>query len=361
MTNNRYNIYNVGMLRPIVAICLICGSISAVRGQQIEWNIKSDGFFDNLEYSSPYRESKTMDGLWVQPSLALRWDERHSLHAGFGARANWGDGENLEDPTLELYYEYSTEPLRFLFGVFSRDEMQGDWPTALISDSVRYYGPMMEGFLFQHKKGQNYVEAFVDWTGCRSKERREQFMAGVSGLLVKGAFQAGFQGYYYHYARRLDAPTDEYVRDYGVANFFVGLNLSRMTPLDSLVVRAGVLSDLERDRQFINDWDINPGFLFEATATWRNLYLKNTFYAGRGEQSSGAAGVGEWYWADSFYRSAVYDRTDFLFRFIRNRYVNAYVGLSTHFDDEGKFSWQQRLSVALNIGNMRHKHNRLPF
>lgn len=360
MVNIENNINRVVATSALLLSLIVIMSMPA-QGQEIEWNVKSTGFFDNLEYPTPYRDSKTMDGLWLQPSVALRWDEKHSLHAGFGGRAEWGDEKNFVDPTLELYYEYSTSPLRFLFGSFSRDEMRGDWPTALISDSVRYYDPMMEGFLFQHSKGESYVEAFVDWTGARTKQRREQFMAGGSGLLAHRVWQLGFQGYYYHYARKWDSPADEYVRDYAVVNLFAGLNLSRLTPLDSLVVRVGVLSDIERNRQFMSHWDVNPGLFFETTATWHNLYLKNTLYAGRGQQVSGIEGIGQWYWADPFYRSKVYDRTDFLFRFVRNRYVNAYLGAATHFDDKGKFSWQQRITLALNIGNMKHKHQRTPF
>jgi len=347
--------------RAVVAASLIIYICAGARGQQVEWNVKANGFFDNLEYSSPYGQSQTMDGLWLQPSVALRWDGRHSIHAGFGGRANWGSGKNLTDPTLELYYEYTTRPLRFLFGSFSRDELRGDWPVCLISDSVRYYDPMIEGILFQHFHGANYVEAFVDWTGCRSPKRREQFMAGASALLRRGIFELGIQGYYYHYARRKDAPPTEYVRDYGVANLFFGIDLSGKTPLDSLNLRIGALSDVERDRQFMSHWDVNPGVLFEATATWRNLYLKNTFYAGRGQQVSGQNGAGKWYWADSFFRSSVYNRTDFLFRFIRNRYVDAYAGAAFHIDDSGSFSWQQRVGVAISIGNMKHKHSRKPF
>lgn len=352
---------NRNFLQLCSALLALLAISTTAQAQQIEWNVKATGFFDNLEYSSPYRESQTMDGLWVQPSLALRWDEHHSLHAGYGARANWGSGKSMEDPTLELYYEYQTEPARFLLGSFSRDELRGDWPTGLFSDSVRYYDPMIEGLLFQSAKGKNYIEGFLDWTGCRSRERREQFMAGASGLMAKDLWQLGFQGYYYHYARRTDAPSDEYVRDYGVANFFVGLDLSEKTSLDSLSLRVGMLADIERDRQYMSHWDFNPGLLFEATAVWHNLYLKNTLYAGKGEEVNGAKGYGKWYWADGLYRSKMYDRTDFWFRFIRNRYANAYIGASTHFDHEGNFSWQQRVTLAVNIGTMKHHHQRLPF
>lgn len=347
--------------RAAAAATLIIYICAGARGQQLEWSVRANGFFDNREYSSPYAQSQTLDGLWLQPSVALRWDERHSIHAGFGGMAEWGSKKNLEKPTLELYYEYSTRPLRFLFGSFSRDEMRGDWPVALIADSVRYHDPMIEGFLFQHFAGAGYIEAFIDWTGSRSRERREQFMAGASGLAAKGIFEAGFQGYYYHYARRWNAPADEYVRDYGVANLFFGLNLSGKTPLDSLNLRFGALADIERDRKEMSNWSFNPGFLFEATATWRNLYLKNTFYAGRGQQTSGPEGTGEWYWADSFFRSSVYNRSDFLFRFIHNAHVNAYLGASAHVDDKGTFSWQQRVAVAISLGNMKGKHTRLPL
>lgn len=336
---------------------LIC--YVTVSAQELEWNVDGDGFFDNMELSSKHRNDGTLTGFWIEPKVGIKVDSVHSFRVGYGAVNCWGEDEPFRNETLTLYYQYDKAPFRVLMGSFSRDELFGDFPTAIFSDSLRYFNHNVQGALFQYYGNKGYVEALLDWTSEIGIDKHEQFLAGLSGRLNMRSLFMGVQGYYYHYALTQNAPADMHIQDYCISNAFVGYDFTKSSGLDSLSVQGGLLFGMERDRKDDTfDWDLRPGFLLEAVLGWKNIYFKETFYTGKSQQIYGNEGLGKYYWNDPYYRSTVYDRVDALYRFAHGRGFDGYIGVAAHYDGD-VIDWQQRLTISISLGNMKHHRRHL--
>ncbi len=326
--------------------------------QELEWNVDANGFFDNMELSSKHRNDGTLTGFWIEPKVGIR-DSVHALRVGYGAVNCWGGEKMFNNETLTLYYMYDGAPFRVLVGAFPREELYGNFPTCIFSDSLRYYNKNVQGALFQYGTDKGYVEALLDWTGQIGHNRHEQFLAGLSARLNMGHAYMGVQGYYYHYALTLDAPADMHIQDYSISNGFLGYDFTEQTSLDSLSVQCGVLFGMERDRRGKTlDWNLRPGILFEATLGLKCLYLKETFYCGKRQQIQGDLGINRWYWNDPYYRSKIYNRVDALYRFAHGRGFEGYIGAVAHFDGD-VIDWQQQIKVSVSLGNMKQHKRKL--
>lgn len=249
--------------------------------QKISLDVDAFGFFDNQEFSNPNRKSQTMDGFWINPNISVKWDKNHTLRLGYGARTNWGDSKTLQDGTITLYYKYTTPKGAFTIGSFPRQNLLTNFPTALISDSVRYYDPNIEGILVQYHNKNKYAEAFLDWTGCRSRKVNEQFMTGIAAKLNMKRANIGIQGYYYHYALTEGNISKSNVIDYAICNTYAEYDFSKILSADSLTIQGGLLLGVERNRTNIKQWWLTPGFLNEIFVIVGRLNIKNTFYYGK--------------------------------------------------------------------------------
>lgn len=316
--------------------------------QQISLGADAFGFFDNQEFKNPNRKSQTMDGFWINPNISVSWEQKHTLRFGYGARTNWGDKKTLQGGTITLYYQYTVPKGIFTIGSFPREALFTKFPTALICDSVRYYDPNMEGILLQCHSNKGYAEAFLDWTGCRSREVNEQFMTGIAANLGMGHTNIGIQGYYYHYALTEGNVSKSDVTDYAICNVYAGYDLSKFLSMDSATIQGGLLLGVERNRAEIKKWYITPGFLNEIAIMKGKLNIKNTFYYGKSQQVNGDAGNGKWYWNDACFRSSLYDRLDASWRIINSKNVRSYAGVVLHSDGH-HIDMQQRLSVRISL------------
>ena len=150
---------NIAFIKTILALAIIIfsGQWSMVNGQKLEWKLGAEGFFDNGEGDASYRTTMTYSGIRATPELGVSWDEgKHSLMGGYSGQIEFGKKHGYSDGFPILYYKYSTKPLTFTFGSFQRDQLLGDYPSFLISDTIRYYRPTMQGFAFQHQHERGY-------------------------------------------------------------------------------------------------------------------------------------------------------------------------------------------------------------
>lgn len=352
--------------KAVLLLIIVNCQFSIVNAQKLEWKLGAEGFFDNGEGDDTYRTTMTYSGLRVTPEIGISWDEgKHRFMGGYSGLAEFGKKHGFTDGTPVLYYQYQTKPLTFTFGSFMRDQLLGDYPSYMMSDTIRYYRPVMQGFVFQHQHSRGYFEAFLDWTGLRSDKDREQFMAGLSvkhivgkqndssWSKVNGQFFVGMEGYYYHYALTWHADESQHIHDYLVAHPYIGYQLQSRVTAASVEVKAGALFSFDRERGMENGSRTPIGFLGEVNAHWKHLSLQEIFYAGGHQQPFGKAYFGKFYWGDSYYHAPAYSRTDIRYQFIRNEWVEADAGVVFNITKAG-LNWHQMLSVRLNIGSYRH-------
>ena len=355
---------NIAFIKTILALAIIIfsGQWSMVNGQKLEWKLGAEGFFDNGEGDASYRTPMTYSGIRATPELGVSWDEgKHSLMGGYSGQIEFGKKHGYSDGFPILYYKYSTKPLTFTFGSFQRDQLLGDYPSFLISDTIRYYRPTMQGFAFQHQHERGYLEAFIDWTGFRTNKDREQFMAGLSvkhtiGKIDEELFSkfskrlyVGLEGYYYHYALTWKADEMQHIHDNLVAHPFVGYQLDSRVIDAGIDVRAGVLASFDRERGLDTGKHTPSGFLGEVNAHYKRFFLEDIFYAGGHQQPFGKQFYGAYYWGDTYYQASAYNRTDVKYQFIVNDWVSAYAGAIFNVTKAG-LNWHQVVTLRVNLG-----------
>ena len=142
------------------------------------------------------------------------------------------------------------------------------------------------------------------------------------------------------------AKTYEPVMDDINANAFVGTDLTRYTPLDSLAIRVGYIFGWQRDRA-TNDNFYNHGALIEVYANWWFLGLKNTLYVGDNLQPlrprNAYVCLG-----DPFYQSRFYNRTDLFIYLYRSEFVDCYFSWNMHYDTY-RLQHQQQVIVRFEL------------
>ncbi len=151
-----------------------------------------------------------------------------------------------------------------------------------------------------------------------------------------------------HFALQQDAPSDQHIIDNFVVNPYAGVNLGGRTPLDSLIVRAGPLLTIERNRADGNTWKTPVGAWVEACGEWRWLGLKNTFYTGGRQQPSYIPFRADLYQGEPFYQAKLYNRTDIYANVLRNRYVTLRAGLDFHVTPDA-FTFYQRVILSVTL------------
>lgn len=318
--------------------------------QKLEWNVEAYGFFDNSEGDGTYRTPMTYSGMRLSPEIGVSFDNRkHSLYAGYSGLTEWGVKDGYTDGDPILYYNYQTKPLSFLFGSFSRDKLLGDYPSYLISDSIRYYRPMIHGFAFQYHPDNGHLEVFLDWTKMRTNNHREQFMAGLSSRFNFGKLGFGTEGYYYHYALTWNADESQHIHDFLNFHPFLALKMGNVGALKNVDLKAGMLLSLDRERGG-DGWSTPAGFLGEISVDWRRLHVEETVYAGGSQQHYGSSHFGEYYWGDTYYQAKFYSKTDTQYMFIKSKWVDASAGLIFNITKQG-LNCHQMITLKAYFGS----------
>ena len=198
--------------------------------QELVWGAYFDFFFDNREYKSELNWPQSLFGARIAPELGVSWDGRHSIMLGYSMLANFGAKPFETDNEIFGYYQYDSPKFKAYAGVIPRYKEIGDYPSAFLSDSVRYFDPNLTGLLLQYQGGRGYVEFGCDWNSMITNEKREKFLLFSAGRIRYGLFYAGYHLTMYHHA-------GTYLEDGVVDNVLihphVGLDLAEVSRMAS--------------------------------------------------------------------------------------------------------------------------------
>lgn len=325
-----------------------------VQAQEFLWDVDFLGFFDNREYNAEGTRAQTLAGVRLSPEIGVGLlDNRHRLMAGGNWIQNFGTGTKETTVILTAYYRYVSSRFKMSVGSFPRTQLIEAQPGVQVYDSLLYYHPNFMGALFQYEVPKGYAEIYLDWRRMQTETDREAFLIAANLRYRPCLFYMGAHLSVNHLARPKNSPDSISVMDDIVVNPYVGIDLSRRLPLDSLSLHAGYLVSLERNRGE-GDWHTPQGILAELYGRWKFLALRNTFYAGGNQMPLYPEYQALFNQGDPFYQSKVYNRTDIMGYLFNNAFVNCFISVNFHYARH-TLSTQQQLVVRFNLDNQGWK------
>lgn len=347
------------------AVLLTAVSCAPLAAQELTWDVDFASVFDNREGSNRYTDTKTFFFTNLAPEIGLRFSEKDRIAGGVVWNQPIGcewEGARVS-PTL--YYRRVDGPWRFSMGMFPRRQLREEMPSFLWSDSLSYHQNNIRGVLVQYERpGRGFFDAYVDWRGMQTATQREAFNIVFHGRWYprrEGVFFFGAHAMMNHFALSRENKENQHIVDNFLANPYVGTDLSRVTPLDSLRVRAGLLLTIERNRANPDDsWQTPCGGWLEVIAQYRRFGIKNSLYAGGKLFPSYLDFGAKLYQGEPFYRSCLYNRTDVWADIIRGDRLGLRASLDFHVTSDS-FIFYQRLILRVNIGSRPLPRRPLPL
>lgn len=302
--------------------------------QTFQINAGFEGIGDNREYFSGKANSQTILGSRGAFEAGVRIDQ-HQIMAGLSHLYEFGSDINFHKPNLTLYYKYSDIQKDFLFGAFPRRN-RINFPLAMLTDTLLYYRPNIEGLFGEVRWNGGHQNAFVDWVSRQTDVNRENFMAGASGeIAYKNLFLENFLLLFHDAGPAIDLPGDN-IKDYMGFSFMAGIRTSENAQLKASV-KAGIISSMYRERNVTDGFVNASSLLSEANARWKNYGLKSTLHTGTGQRFA---------YGDLFYRLDDYWRTDVIWYFINHKNISGRFNLSFHVIEWNDLDQQQQLTIV---------------
>ncbi len=321
--------------------------------QDLNWRLDVYNFFDNSEFSrSAFKTPQTMSGIIVSPEAGIIWDTVNKVNIGVSLLHEYGSPTAIGSFFPTAYYESDRGPLRFIMGAFPRSRVLQSYPRLFFQDSVSYYRPVINGLFTEYRKGENYINVWLDWTGRQSKTVNEQFFIGFSGRYKKDIYYVQHYGAMFHYAAKADPVIEEPLHDNLLFLTSVGIDLAGKTCFNKLEVNAGWAARVERSRAENSGWITSDGFVMETRVEYKWIGLFNTFFKGDNMMHYYPELGNMLYWGDPVYRSKCSDRADVYIGFLRNNTVNMDLTYSLTFM-ENRVYHEQMLKVIVNLNSLK--------
>ena len=306
-----------------------------VKAQLADFYIGFDGILDNREMNTPYVKPQTIFGARINPGVSFGFDSIHSVNRGINYMYEFG-GELLGiTPQLDIYYSYKSEQIKFLIGSFPRKDVL-DYPFMVLTDTLYYYRPNMEGASISYAWSWGDAHTWIDWTGRRTTETREEFLAGFDATIRAGFFYLTALTSYYHLSKSEVLDPSNTVMDDGSILGIFGVDLSEKLLLDELNISTAWVSTYEREGH--NDADWTKGWLSQLDARYGIFGVKGTCYLGKGPYLS----YGDW-----LYRSGSYGRIDLFIDPFKNLPVCSKLGWSMHMISGTGIQWSQQILISV--------------
>lgn len=328
---------------------MACGIV--VSGQTFEASLGIHGFADNREYGKSNRYPQTFFGTRVAPELGLSVDSTHRIRIGLDYLYEFG-ARDISTPIKPIaYYNYRKNGFDFKIGAFPRQPYVDKYPKAILSDTIAYYQPNIEGMLVRYQNSRTEHQLWIDWNSRQTRQDREQFRVGASGnFKITNSLFAQYYAVLWHNAGRMFDDTEEdYVQDNAVASFHIGADLSDRGWLDSIRLTIGYIANYNRIRRISMDGDIAQGSLNEIYLEHKKFFVRDTYFAGQRLTVP---------YGDVFYTSKTYNRLDIGWIPFRSNNLEGIFTAGFHFS-EGVVDNQQQFTLRYRIdykSRLRGKH-----
>lgn len=188
------------MKRSIAHIILLLLCVLSGFAQSPRFYLGFDQILDNREYFTDYGYHQTIFGARINTGASFTFDSTHQIHAGINYMYEYGGDLLGVTPQIDLYYSYRSDRLDLFVGSFPRRGRM-DYPLLLLTDSLDYYRPNMEGASVRYNWDWGTVHGWVDWAGRETEEVRESILAGFDATLRAAVFYVSTIATRYHLAR----------------------------------------------------------------------------------------------------------------------------------------------------------------
>ncbi|MFW6253394.1 MAG: hypothetical protein ACOC41_00545 [Chitinivibrionales bacterium] len=341
----------------IIIFLALCINVSAqtpssdtsAQAYEFDWRLQFSGVADNREYFNSVTTPQTILGARFGATAGLTIDQAHHIRFGGTVMQEYGSEFGFDKATPYAYYYYDGMPSEFVFGIFPR-KMLSTYPRALLTDTLYFYRPQVEGALFRLKGAFGEQSLWLDWTSRQTDTNRETFLFGFDGTLVYKSLFMRHTFLYYHFAGPAVRIPGDHVRDNGGGSLAAGVTMQKLWLFDTLQVAMGGLGSYDRTRG-VTDWQSSAG----ATAL---LYMSAPRFSLRYEHYWGESHKLDW--GDRFFKAKQYGRLDMGVIPILHRNITARFIYSLHII-ESKLDHQQAFFVSADIGGKlagwSSKHN----
>ncbi len=257
------------------------GTLHAQEDMKILVGADFDTYFDNREYSgSEIGESGTLFSSRLTPKVGVEWNEKNRLVFGMDMWSHFGDDTRVfAKARPQIYYRFDSGKVRAYAGIFSREEMIGDYSEAFISDSVGFYENRVQGFMGQYRGDRGFVELSLDWCGMYSQASREKFRVLSGGRYYFDNYHRRFYGGYalqvFHYAG--SETIENCVVDNIIVNPYVGARFNAYFDFD---VRLHYIQTLQRDRANEESFSSPGGGMLQIRMEKWGVYIDEQLYVG---------------------------------------------------------------------------------
>ncbi len=324
-------------LKTIIVLVFCVISLYA-NAQKFEYLASFHGIGDNREFFSNKAMPQTILGSRGSFEAGINIDNHH-IRLGASELYEFGSEINFHKPNLILYYHFEEKNKSFYFGSFPRLNLV-NFPLAILTDTLLYYRPNIEGMLGQYRWDWGNQLAFIDWTSRQTDTKRETFMAGSSGeICYKNFFIENYLLMFHRAGPAIDVPGD-HIKDYMGYSIRAGIRTPKEKDIQAHI-KAGLLASIYRERS-ITDGYIKGNSLFaEAYAKYKNFASKTVLHTGDGHNFSHG---------DLFYRLNNYLRSDLIWYFINHKNVKGKFNLSFHVIEWNDLDQSQQLSIVYLFG-----------
>jgi len=325
------------MNRRIILMWLSLLMAPTLSAKTLGYSAGFDGFLDNREYFS-IDNPQTIFGGRTWGEIGADLEGGHRFRAGINYLYEFGSEPFEQLPDITMYYQYEGAHTDLLVGAFPRRDLVR-YPIVLLSDTLNYFKPNLEGAYFGYRGNAGGQYVFIDWTSRQTDTRPERFIFGFAGMAQRGVFFVEDYFIMAHLAGSGIRAPGFHLRDNGGFNLNAGLDLGGLTFADSLTVKAGVLVSLDRTRGVDPDWQTPAGFLGKAHFHYRFLGADALYYRGSGHT---------FFYGDPFYRLESYGRVDLFVMPFRKENISLKINFVMHLA-EGQIDYSQQLLLAVGI------------
>ncbi len=309
--------------------------------QNFEYNILFDGIGDNREYFNDYTMPQTILGSRGAFEIGVSIDQ-HRIRAGVSKLYEFGSDINHNKPQIILYYQYTDKTKQFLMGSFARKN-RIDFPLAMLTDTLMYYRPNIEGLYTEIKWDWGKQNIFADWVSRQTDTIRENFTVGFSGeVFHNNLFLQNYYIMYHDAGPAINIPGD-HIKEYIGFSLLIGVRTNENSKIDGYI-KAGILNSNYRERNVTNGPITGNSFFAELYAKYKNYGIKSTLSSGDGHIFAQG---------DHFYLAKNYLRTDVLWYFINHENIKGVFNLSFHVTNWNKLDHQQQLSIIYKFGGVK--------
>jgi hypothetical protein len=331
-----------------LTLILLYAACMDSRAQQFEWKTGFFGFFDNREYFNSFIIPQTIGGANFSAEAGFEINPKNSFRAGLGYTYEYGSKGDYLLPDMIIYFKGEWKPATFYIGSFPRHQLITQ-PLAMLTDTLIYYRPMVEGMFIEHRREWGYQNVWLDWTSRQTDTKRETFLIGATGGIHKGLFIYQHHLLMYHFAGPgIDIPGD-HIRDNGGFSAMPGLNLGGILGLDTATISTGFLMSYDQLRH-VYDVRFMWGSLTDLDINHKGFGLHGVYYRGDGQV---------FLYGDGFYKSSSYGRADVYYQKAWQDKIAGKLTFSFHFlpgNLDLSFAVQIRASmdgtVRLGKGNL---------